>query len=64
MPESVTLPLYCVYCGGPVTLIYAPDPRRRTVGWTCPYTASCGRFQLLDLEGSVVAVAVRSEPRT
>lgn len=56
--ESVTLPLHCPYCGGPIELACeaAPEAAGQTIRFDCPY---CGRTRDYEAPGRVLWVAMR-----
>ena len=63
MSKLVTLPMYCVHCGGPVSLIYEPGTYPVTGSWSCPYTI-CQKPQIATLNGSIRQVSGRSDSPT
>jgi len=59
--ESVTLPIRCPVCKRAVSLTYEPTEAYRIVRWACPYR-DCLAEHALDVRGTIVRIAARSEP--
>ena len=54
-PYTLTRPVYCAKCHGPITLEYrpGPPPRGGLQVWTCPH-AICRESNVADVLGEVV----------
>ncbi len=56
--QTVTLPLHCPYCGGPIELACESTETvdEQTIRFDCPY---CGRVREFSAPGRVLWVAMR-----